>query len=107
MDLDAKGIVQRQRRISIPLKDKFDKLLSKWEEMDIIEDVGNEPTVWCSNVVITPNKDGESIRASLDVTDANQYIIRTRHAISTLRELGTRLNGVKHFSHSDMNGGCM
>ena len=64
VDPNAKGVVQRQRRISIQLKDKFDKLLSKWEEMDIIEDVGNEPTVWCSNVVITPNKDGESLRAA-------------------------------------------
>ena len=35
VDPDAKGVVQRQRRISIPLKDKFDKLLSKWEDMDI------------------------------------------------------------------------
>ena len=54
--------------------------------MDIIEDVGNKPTVWCSNVVITPKKDGESIRASLDMTDANQYIKRTRHAIPTSTE---------------------
>ena len=107
VDPDAKGVIQRQRRISIPLKDKFEKLLSKWEDMDIIEDVGNEPTVWCSNVVITPKKDGESIRASLDMTDANQYIKRTRHAIPTLRELEARLNGAKHFSHLDMNDGYM
>ena len=59
--------------------------------MDIIEDVRDEPTEWCSNVVLTSKKDGENIRASLDMTDAK----RTRHANPTLRELGTRLNGAK------------
>jgi len=39
------------------------------------------------------------------MTDANKYIKRTRHAIPTLRELETRLNGAKYFSHLDMNDG--
>jgi len=49
--------------------------------MDIIVDVGDEPTEGCSNVVLTPKKDGENIRASLVMTDANKYI--KRHAIPT------------------------
>ena len=65
-----------------------------WRELDIIEDVGDKPPDWCSNVVLTPKNDGESVRASLDMTDVNKYIRRTRHTISTLRELETRLNGV-------------
>lgn len=107
VDPDAKGAVQKQRRISLPLKDKFDEILDKLEEMDIIEDVRDEPKEWCSNVVLTPKKDGENIRASLDMTDANKYIKRPRHAIPTLRELETRLNGAKYFSHLDMNDGYM
>ena len=99
VDPDAKGAAQKQRRIALPLKDKFDQLLNKWEKMDIIEDVGDEPTDWCSNVVLTPKKDRENIRASLDMTDANKYIKRTRRAIPTLRELETKLNGAKYFSH--------
>ena len=55
------------------LKDKFDEILDKGEEMDSIEDVRDEPTEWCSNVVLTPKKDGENIRARLDMTDANKY----------------------------------
>jgi len=102
VDPDAKGPVQKQRRISLLLKDKFDEILDKWEQMDIIEDVGDEPTEWCSNVVLTPKKDRENIRASLDMTDANKYQ-RTRRAIPTLRELETRLNGAKYFSHLNMN----
>ena len=107
VDPDAKGAVQKQRRISLPLKDKFDEILDKWEQMDIVEDVGDKPTEWCSNVVLTPKEDRENIRASLDMTDANKYIKGTRHAIPTLRELETRLNGAEYFSHLDMNDGYM
>ena len=41
------------------------------------------------------------------MTDANKYIRRTRHAIPTLRELETRINGAKYFSYLDMNGSYM
>lgn len=54
-----------------------------------------------------PKKDWENIRASLDMTDANKHIKRSRHAIPTLRELETKLNGAKYFSHLDMNDGYM
>ena len=83
VDPDAKSAVQKKRGISLPLKDKFEQILNKWEEMDITEDVGDEPTDWFSIVVLTPKKEGENIRASLDMTDANKYIKRTRHAIPT------------------------
>ena len=99
VDPDAKGAVQKQRRISLPLKDQYDEILDIWEEMDTIEDVREQcccqRAMLQSNVVLSPKKDRENIRASLDMTDANKYIKRTRHAISTLRELETRLNGSK------------
>lgn len=34
LDQDAKYVVQKQRRISLGLKDKFDEMLDKWVEMD-------------------------------------------------------------------------
>ena len=58
-------------------------------------------------MVLTPKKDGESARASLDMTDVDKGIKRTMHTIPTLRELETRLNGAKFFSHLDMNNGYM
>ena len=107
VDPDAKGAKLKQRRISLLFKDKFDEILEKWEEMDTIEDVGDESTEWCSNVVLTPKKDRENIRASLGMTDASKYIKRTRHAIPTLREPETRLNGTKYLTHLDMNNKYM
>lgn len=104
---EAPGAIQKQRRVSIPPKEKFDQILDRWHTLDIIEDVGEEPTDWCVNVVLTPKRDGEIVRASLDMTDVNKYIKRTRHTIPTLRELETRPNGAKFFSHLDMKDGYM
>ena len=42
VDPDAKGTVQKQRRISLLFKDKFDEILDKWEQMVIIEEFGDE-----------------------------------------------------------------
>ena len=41
---EAPGAIQEQRRVSI----------DRWHTLDIKEDVGDEPTDWCSNVVLTP-----------------------------------------------------
>ena len=101
---DAKGAVQKQRRVSLPLK--TNEILDKWEEMDVI-DVGDEPTEWCSNVGLTPKKDGEIIRASLDMRNVKKYIKKTRQVICTLREQETRLNGAKYFTYLDVNDGYM
>ena len=43
-----------------PLKEKFNQILDRWHSLDIIEDVGDEPTDWCSNVVLTPKDSGKS-----------------------------------------------
>ena len=104
---EAPGAIQKQRGVSIPWKETFDQILDRWQGLDIIEDVGDELTDWCSNMILTPKKDGESVRASLDKADVNKYIKRTRNTIPTLRELETRLNEAKFFSHLDMNDGYM
>ena len=75
--------------------------------MDIIEDVGHKPMGWCSNDVLTPKENGVNIRGSLDMTDVNKHIKRTRHVIPTIRELETKLNSARHFSHLRENDGYM
>lgn len=49
---NAPGSDPKQRGVSIPLKEKFDQILDRWHSLDIIEDVGDEPTDWCSKVVL-------------------------------------------------------
>ena len=51
--------------------------------------------------------DDHSSHSNKDLTHANKYIKRTRHAIPTLRELKTILNGTKYFSHLVMNDGYL
>ena len=87
---NAPGANPQKKGVSIPLKEEFDQILDRWHSLDIIENVGDEPTDWCSKVVVT-SKDSERIRASLDMTDINKYIKRTRHTIPTLQELESRL----------------
>ena len=53
------------------------------------------PITALPNVVLTPKKDSESVRASLYVINVNKYIKSTRHTIPTLLGLSTRLNGAK------------
>lgn len=60
VDTNAEGVVQKQRRISIPLKDKCDELLNKWEELDIIEE--KRPQSGAEGNTHT-KLDGESIKA--------------------------------------------
>ena len=58
---EAPGAIQKQRRVSIPLKKKFDQILDRWHTLDIIEDIGDEATDWCSDVVLILKKDGQSV----------------------------------------------
>ena len=45
------------RRIPIPLLDKVKTELVRMEDLDVIEKV-DEPTDWCSPVVVVPKKNG-------------------------------------------------
>ena len=45
--------------------------------------------------------------ASLDITDVNKWIKRTRHTIPTLQELESSLDGAKYFSHLYTNNSYM
>ena len=52
--------IRNKEECLYPLKEKFGQILDRWHSLDIIEDVGDEPTDWCSNVVLTPKDSGKS-----------------------------------------------
>ena len=52
--------IRNKEEYLCPLKEKFDQILDSWHSLDIIEDVGDELTDWCSNVVLTPKDSGKS-----------------------------------------------
>ena len=52
--------IRNKEEYLYPLKEKFGQILDRWHSLDIIEDVGDEPTDWCSNVVLTPKNSGKS-----------------------------------------------
>ena len=52
--------IRNKEEYLYPLKEKFGQILDRWHSLDIIEDVGDEPTDRCSNVVLTPKDSGKS-----------------------------------------------
>ena len=52
--------IRNKEEYLYPLKEKFGQILDRWHSLDIIEDVGDEPTDWYSNMVLTPKDSGKS-----------------------------------------------
>ena len=104
MDHSVPGVVQGMRRTALPIREKADKVLDKYESEDIIEDVDG-PTDWVSNPVYTPKANPAEVRMNIDMSDANQAIKRRYHVIPTLEELRHDFNGAEIFSVLDMNLG--
>jgi len=61
VDRDVKPVIQPPRRTALPLRNKADKVIKKYHEEDILEDM-NGPTEWLSNPVYTPKADPNEIR---------------------------------------------
>ena len=101
---DVNPVLQPPRRVSLPIREKADKIIQKYMDEEVIEDVVG-PTDWLSNPVFTPKADPTDIRMNIDMTDANQAIRRTRHVIPTLEELRHDFNEAKYFSVIDQNCG--
>ena len=104
IDHSVPGVVQGMRRTALPIREKADKVLDKYESEDIIEDVDG-PTDWVSNPVYTPKANPAEVRMNIDMSDANQAIKRRYHVIPTLEELRHDFNGAEIFSVLDMNLG--
>ena len=104
IDHSVPGVVQGMRRKALPIREKADKVLDKYESEDIIEDVDG-PTDWVSNPVYTPKVNPAEVRMNIDMSDANQAIKRRYHVIPTLEELRHDFNGAEIFSVLDMNLG--
>jgi hypothetical protein len=98
--------IQPQRKVPFAKRDKLKKLLLELEESDVIEHVDG-PTDCISNLVLTSKANPDEIRMNIDMTCANEAILRTRHVIPALDEMRALLNGATVFSKLDMRYGYM
>lgn len=74
-------------------------MLSKLEQMDIIEEV-HEPSEWCSALVIVPKDDGE-VRLCVDLRLVNKTVMRQLHPLPTLEDYRAEMAGATGYSKLD------
>ena len=91
------------RRIPIPLLPKVQAELKRMENMEVMEKV-DQPTEWCSPVVVVPKKNGK-VRICGDFIQLNKAVLRENHPMPTTEQTLAKLAGAKIVSKLDANSG--
>ena len=91
------------RRVAIPLMWKVKKELEAMEKMGIITRV-NQPTDWCSGMVVVPKSNGK-VRICVDMTKLNENVRRERHVLTSVEHTLAQLGDARMFSKLDANAG--
>lgn len=85
------------------MREKTEAKLKEIQNMDIIEPVEG-PSSRVRPINVTPKQSGDS-RLCVDMTQANEAIIKERHPIPTIDEILNELNGSCIFSKLDLKLG--
>lgn len=89
--------------MAIPLLKCVEKELKWMEELGVITKV-NQPTAWCSGMVVVP-KANFQVRICIDLTRLNQSVKRERHSLPAVDQMLAQLAGVKVFTKLGTNSG--
>ena len=84
------------RRVAIPLMWKVKKELEAMEKMGIITRV-NQPTDWCSGMVVVPKSNGK-VRICVDMTKLNENVRREQHVLPSVEHTLAQLGDARMFS---------
>ena len=91
------------RRVALPLLPKVKEEVLRMEKLGVISPV-NEPTEWCSGMVVVPKPNG-SVRICVDLMKLNENAMRQRHIMPSVEQTLAQLNEAKLFSKLDANFG--
>ncbi len=91
------------RRVAIPLLKPVQLELERMEKLGVITKV-EEPTEWCSGMVVAPKANGR-VRICVDLTRLNQSVCRERHLMPAVDQILAQLAGAKVFTKLDANSG--
>ncbi|GFO21951.1 hypothetical protein PoB_004845600 [Plakobranchus ocellatus] len=92
------------RKIPHPLMDKVKAEINRMLDDGVISPV-EEPTEWCSGIVVVPKADRSSVRICVDLTSLNKAVLREVHPLSSVDEDLARLSGSKIFTKLDSRSG--
>ncbi|XP_064470230.1 uncharacterized protein K02A2.6-like [Ornithodoros turicata] len=95
--------VTSPRRIPVPLLKAVENQLLKMESEGVITRV-DEPTDWCSPIVVVPKKNGD-VRICVDYTNLNKCVQREYHPIPSVEPLLATLGQAQYFSRLDAYSG--
>ena len=91
------------RRVPLPLLPKVRDELQRMESLGVIKPI-NEPTEWCSGIVVVPKPNGR-VRICVDLTKLNESVKREKHILPSTDRTLAQLAGAKVFSKLDANSG--
>ena len=79
------------RRVAVPLMGAVKQELERMETLGVISKI-QEPTDWCSGMVVVPKSDGK-VRICVDLTRLNQSVRRDRHPLPAVDQVLAQLAG--------------
>ena len=91
------------RRVPLPLMKKVEEKIKRMEQLDVIEPI-EEPTEWCSPIVVVPQANGR-VRICVDLTWLNNAVHREVYQTPTVEETLGGLTERSVFSKLDANSG--
>ena len=101
---DAKpSALSTPRRFAVPLLPIVKKELERMESMKVISKM-DEPTGWCSPMVVVPKANGD-VRICVDLPQLNRSVKRERHILPSVEDTLAQLRNGKVFSKLNANSG--
>ena len=91
------------RRVAVPLMGAVKQELERMEILGVISKI-QEPTDWCSGMVVVPKSDGK-VRICVDLTRLNQSVHCERHPLPAVDQVLAQLAGATVLSKLDANSG--
>ena len=91
------------RRVPHPLLPKVKEQLQTMIQSKVISQV-NEPTEWCSGMVVVPKSSGD-LRICVDLTPLNKAVLCEVHPMASVDENLAKIKGSQFFTKLDANSG--
>lgn len=91
------------RRVAVPLLEPVKDELQRMERLGVISKI-QEPTDWCSGMVVVPKSNGK-VRICVDLTKLNECVQRERHPLPAVDQVLAQLAGAKVMTKLDANAG--
>ena len=92
------------RHVPIPLCQEVQQELQSMEKSGVISRV-DQPTHWCSGMVVVPKKKQGTLCSCVDLKPLNERVLREINPFPKVEDLLAQMSDAKVFSKLDTNAG--